>query len=202
MPNDTAATPLADEPLSNEIYPGPCDCPEDPSGCATETSPSGQFKATFYKGFASSITASPNGGSPETVYQQKDVYFTNNGKGNTNVGSKFRVRLEDVAGSKDVMLLVDNAPLDYATQKGPVKCIEVTVGNPAQPWKNEFGSPVMVTQGKQYVINVVVNGSGCGTTGQPGAGGGQKPRGEDDGDGDSTTWVINNNAQTCPAECK
>ena len=169
-------------------------CPDDPAGC--ETAGDGDYRITFYKGFMRlALVDTPGGG--KTLYDQgvNNPYVVG-GTGKRPPADRFKLRLE--SPGKDVQLRVDNSPLDPETYKGPIESITVVTGEPSGPPIVDSDRVRIITGGEKVLAIYVHLRKASGVEGDRGKGGG-RPR--DMEGGPTETWVIENNAQTCPRQC-
>lgn len=197
---------LAAEPL---LAVPDCHCPQDPGGCAEARSASG-FALTYYRGFSAGAAVAPRDGEPELLFRQEGVYHTGGGD-RRPPATRFTLRLQDPRTGKDVLLQVDNTPQDPVTFKGPIRRITVELGdNPAGEVENNCPCKVFVAAHREQVIRITVEGPSpelckeCPPEAHAAPGRRVRRGREDEGEEPvvTSTWTIENNAQTCPAECE
>lgn len=170
-----------------------CECPDDPTGCE-ETTQDG-YAITFYKGFLSAAAVTPMGGSAKSLYRQVGSYRPQTSS--KKPASKCGVRLRDPNG-RDVRLKLTNEPqVETDTGwEGPIVSLTVVLGDRGgAPIINTNPELVKVQQGEDQIVSITVQtrAAAAGST-ETSRGGVQALSGGD-------TWVLDDNASTCPKQC-
>lgn len=179
------------------------DCPDDPTGFHNHSSDG--YTVGLYRGFASRAIVVPGGApAPITLYQQEKPYHCKSA--DKRPAKHFNITLDDPAG-RDVRLKVSNTP-QWETEvgwEGPIASITVVLGAYPGPPSNNRPDLVELKKGEGQVASIWVD------TYDPPASSGivvkeKDKKGKERGgvvamQSSGDTWVIYNNAQTCPKQC-
>lgn len=157
-----------------------------------------EYTMTLYEGFVGSSSVRPNGVDAVQLYQQTGVYKVPGGK---NPDPKSFVVLQGGPNNRNLRLDIDDTA-ESGHQKGPVKRITVTfrdVPSTTPPSNNEPGLVQIIGSDKDvesifvevysHALEELSPQAAAGTTGSG------------SGDTGGETWVVDNDAKTCPPHC-
>jgi hypothetical protein len=138
---------------------------------------------TFYKGFASRVSYTPQGGAEIPVYQQEGVFKVPGGGG---PAASSKMWISGGPDALDVELEIDDSPRPAPNYDGPIESFDVTTRRGGGGASNPRVRPI---KGQHHVTAVQVQLKRADASVRP-----HMPA-----DGGTTTVV--NTAQCCPPTC-